>query len=202
MAPHNPHQRAKAIFQQAGGILRTRDALARGIHPRTLYALRDTGRVEALGRGLYHWVDAPVTEKLDVALVAARLPKAVLCLVSALDWHGLTTQVPREVQIALPASARLPRPRFPPVRVFWFSPSAYRAGMEQHTADGIRIRVYGVAKTIADCFKFRNRIGLDVALEALRDGWRHRRFTMDELWGYARICRVERIMRPYLESLA
>lgn len=197
-----PRQRAEAIFRQAGGILRTRDALARGIHPRTLYALRDTGRLEALGRGLYHLVDAPVTEKLDAALVAARLPKAVLCLVSALDWHELTTQVPREVQIALPAGARLPRPRFPPVRVFWFSPSAYRAGIEPHRADGTTVRVYGVAKTIADCFKFRNRIGLDVALEALREGWRGRRFTVDELWGYARICRVERVMRPYLESLA
>jgi predicted transcriptional regulator of viral defense system len=202
MPPRDPRQRAESIFQQAGGILRTRDALARGIHPRTLYALRDTGRLEGLGRGVYHLVDAPVTEKLDVALVAARLPKAVLCLVSALDWHGLTTQVPREVQIALPVGARAPRTRFPPIRAFWFSPRAFRAGIEQHAADGVMVRVYGVAKTIADCFKFRNRIGLDVALEALREGWRGRRFTMDELWGYARICRVERIMRPYLESLA
>src|SRR5260370_15083049 len=132
MPRRDPRQRAESIFHQAGGILRTRDALARGIHPRTLYALRDTGHLEALGRGIYHLVDAPVTEKLDVALVTARLPKGVLCLVSAPAWHGLPTQLPREVQIALPVGRRLPRPRFPPVRVFWFAPRAHHPGLERH----------------------------------------------------------------------
>ncbi|MBI4502891.1 MAG: type IV toxin-antitoxin system AbiEi family antitoxin domain-containing protein [Gemmatimonadetes bacterium] len=201
MPKRTPRATAESIFRKAGGILRTRDALARGVHPRTLYDLRDTGRIEALGRGTYHLVDVPVTEKLDAALVAARSPKAVLCLISALEWHGLTTQVPRAVQIALPPGARAPRGRYPAVRAFRFSGRAYREGVERHSVDGLTIKVYGAAKTVADCFKFRNRIGIDVALEALRDGWRGRRFTMDEVWRFARICRVERIMRPYLESL-
>jgi predicted transcriptional regulator of viral defense system len=194
-------EQAEQIFRQAGGILRTRDALGHHIHPRTLYALRDAGRIEALGRGTYHLVGAPVTEKLDAALVATRSPQAVLCLVSALQWHGLTTQVPREVQIALPPGARAPRGRFPPIRAFRFSGRAYREGVEHHRINGLTIRVYATAKTVADCFKFRNRVGLDVALEALRDGWRGRQFTMDKLWHFAQICRVERVMRPYLESL-
>jgi predicted transcriptional regulator of viral defense system len=195
------HGQAEQIFRRAGGILRTRDALAHHIHPRTLYALRDAGRIETVGRGIYHLVGAPVTEKLDAALVAARSPKAVLCLVSALQWHGLTTQVPREVQIALAPGARAPRGTFPPIRAFRFSGRAYSEGVEHHRINGLTIRVYEMAKTVADCFKFRNRLGLDVALEALRDGWRGRRFTMDRLRGFAQVCRMERVMRPYLESL-
>lgn len=193
---------AESTFRKAGGILRTRDALARGVHPRTLYALRDAGRIEALGRGTYHLVDVPVTKRLHAALVIARSPRAVLCLVSALEWHGLTTQMAREVQIALPPGARTPRGRYPAVRAFRFSGGAYHEGVERHPVDGLTIKVYGAAKTVADCFKFRNRIGLDMTLVALRDGWRTRRFTMDEIWRFARICRVERVMRPYLESLA
>lgn len=201
MPSRSPSVTAEGIFRRAGGILRTRDALARGIHPRTLYALREAGRIEALGRGTYHLVDVPVTEKVDAAIVTARSPKAILCLISALDWHGFTTQVPREVQIALPPGTRAPRGEYPKVRAFRFSGPAYREGIERHNVHGLTIKVYGAAKTVADCFKFRNRIGLDVALEALRDGWRTRRFTMDEILRFARICRVERVMRPYLESL-
>lgn len=201
MSKNTSQAKAESIFRKAGGILRTRDALIGGVHPRTLYALRDAGRIEALGRGTYHLVDVPVSEKLDAALVATRSPKAVLCLVSALEWHGLTTQVPREVQIALPPGTRAPRGQYPKVRAFRFSGPAYREGIERHNVHGLTIKVYGAAKTVADCFKFRNRIGLDVALEALRDGWRTRRFTMDEILRFARICRVERVMRPYLESL-
>ncbi len=201
MPKRTSQAKAESIFRKAGGILRTRDALARGVHPRTLYALRDAGRIEALGRGTYHLVDVPVSERLDAALVAVRSPKAVLCLVSALEWHGLTTQVPREVQIALPPGPRAPRGRYPAVRAFRFSGRAYSEGVERHPVDGLTIKVYGPAKTVADCFKLRNRVGLDVTLEALRDGWRSRRFTMDEILRFARICRVERVMRPYLESL-
>ncbi len=193
---------AEHVFRQAGGLLRTRDVLRHGVHRRTLYALRDAGRLEPLGRGAFLLAGHRVSERLDVALVAARYPHAVICLVSALEWHGLTTQIPREIQIALPPGDRTPRAAYPPVRAFRFSGRAYTEGVEREEVDGFVVRVYGPAKAIADCFKFRRRIGLDVALEGLREGWRKRRFTMDKLWHYARVCRVDRVMRPYLESLA
>lgn len=195
-------ERAEQLFRKAGGVVRTRDALRRGIHRRTLYGLRDLGRLTSLGRGVWYLVDTPATEDLDLVAVALRYPRAVICLASALSRHELTTQLPAQVQIAVPPGFRHPRTRFPPVRAFRFSGRAYTAGVETHTLQGVTLRVYGVAKTVADCFKFRNYVGLDVALEALRQGWRERRFTMDELWRYARICRVDRVMRPYLESLA
>ena len=201
MAPPSALARAERAFRRARGILRTRDALRLGVHPETLYALRDAGRIEPLGRGVWHLVDVPVSEHVDAAVVALRHPRAVVCLVSALEWHGLTTQVPRAVQIALPPGARAPHVRYPPSRVFRFSGRSYTSGVEQHDVGGLRVRVYGAAKTVADCFKFRNRVGRDVALEGLREGWRARRFTMDQVIRYARICRVERVMRPYLESL-
>lgn len=195
-------KRVERAFRQAGGILRTRDALRQGIHRRTLYALRDAGRLEPLGRGMFLLAGHTVSERLDVVVVAGRFPRAVVCLVSALEWHDLTTQLPREIQIALPPGNRTPRPGYPPIRAFRFSGRAYSEGVEHHTVDEYPVRVYSAAKTIADCFKFRRRIGLDVTLEALRQGWRRRRFTMDDLWRYARLCRVEHVMRPYLESLA
>jgi predicted transcriptional regulator of viral defense system len=194
-------QRAERAFRQAGGILRTRDALHHGIHRRALYALRDAGRIEQLARGAFLLAGHPVSERMDLVLVTARYPRAVVCLVSALEWHGLTTQIPRAVQIALPPGSRTPRLRYPPLRAFRFSGQAFSEGVERLEVDGFRVPVYGPAKTVADCFKFRSRVGLDIALEALRAGWRKRRFTMDELWRYARICRVDRVMRPYLESL-
>lgn len=125
-----------------------------------------------------------------------------MCLLSALNFHRLGTQLPHEVWIALDRSARHPSIRYPRLRVVRFSGQALREGVETHRIEGQTVRIYGVAKTIADLFKYRNKIGLDVALEALREGWRARRFTMDELHRYARICRVERVMRPYLEALA
>jgi predicted transcriptional regulator of viral defense system len=192
---------AERVFRQAGGILRTRDALRRRIHPRTLYGLRDLDRLTSLGRGVWYLVDAPASEHLDLIAVALRYPRAVICLTSALSWHGLTTQLPTRVHIALPPGFPQPRTRFPPVRAFRFSGRAYTAGVETHALPAATLRVYGVAKTVADCFKFRNYVGLDVALEALREGWRKRRFSMDELWRSARICRVDRVMRPYLEAL-
>jgi predicted transcriptional regulator of viral defense system len=192
---------AERVFRQAGGIVRTRDALRRGIHRRTLYGLRDQGRVTSLGRGVWYLVDAPASEHLDLIAVALRYRRAVVCLTSALSWHELTTQLPAQVHIAVPPGFRQPRTTFPPVRAFRFSGRAYTAGVDTHTVPGAKIRVYSVAKTVADCFKFRAYVGLDVALEALREGWRKRRFTMDELWRYAQVCRVDRVMRPYLESL-
>jgi predicted transcriptional regulator of viral defense system len=142
-----------------------------------------------------------VTEHHGLALVAAAAPKAVICLLSALSFHQIGTQLPHEVWIALDRRSRRPSLRYPRLRVVRFGGDALTAGVETHSIEGETVRVYSVAKTIADTFKYRNKIGLDVALEALREAWRARRFTMDKMYNYARICRVERVMRPYLEAL-
>ncbi len=199
--PVGPLERAEAIFRKHGGMLRTSRALALGIHPRTLYALRDSGRLIEVARGLYRLADAPALSTPDLVRVAALVPKAVICLISALAFHEIGTQLPREMYIALPRTVRHPRLSDPPVRVFRFSGLPLAEGIEFHKVDGVEIRVYSVGKTIADCFKYRHKIGLDIALEALRDSWRRRRVSMDDLWRYATICRVKNVMRPYLESL-
>jgi len=155
-----------------------------------------------VARGLYRLPSAPITQNHSLALVTAVVPKAVVCLLSALSFHQLGTQLPREVWIALDRRTRRPVLNFPPLRVVRFGGAALTRGIATHRVEGETVRVYSVAKTIADAFKYRNKIGLEVALEALREGWRARRFTMDEIHRYARICRVERVMRPYLEALA
>ena len=200
--PVGPLERAETLFQKHGGMLRTSRALALGIHPRTLYALRDSGRLVEVARGLYRLADAPALSTPDLVRVATLVPKAVICLTSALAFHEIGTQLPRAVYIALPRTARNPRLPHLPVRVFRFSGPPLTEGIEFHKVDGVEIRVYSVAKTIADCFKYRHKIGLDVALEALRASWRRHRVTMDDLWRYAAICRVKNVMRPYLESLS
>ena len=141
------------------------------------------------------------TEEHALAQVATRIPRAVVCLLSALRFHELTTQVPHEVWIALSEKARRPRLDFPPLRVVRFSGRALTEGIETHRIEGTDVRITSVAKTVADCFKYRHKIGLDVALEALREAWRQRRLTTSELDHFARVCRVSRVMRPYLESL-
>ncbi len=199
--PTGSLERAEAFFRKHGGMLRTSRALALGIHPRTLYALRDSRRLVEVTRGLYRLADAPALSTPDLVRVATLIPKAVICLISALAFHEIGTQRPRAVYIALPRTARHPRRSHSPIRVFRFSGPPLTEGVEFHKVDGVEIRVYCVAKTIADCFKYRHKIGLDVTLEALRDCWRKRRATMDDLWRCAAICRVKNVMRPYLESL-
>ena len=194
-------ENALAVFKKAGGVLRTFQALERGVHPRTLYGLRDRGLLERVSRGVYRLAELEPLGDPDLVRVASRVPKAVICLVSALHFHGLTAEIPHEVQIALPRGTKEPRVRQPPVRVFWFADAAYGAGVNTRTVDGVRVRIYGSAKTIADCFKFRNKIGLEVALEALRAGIEEQRFRPAELMKFARICRVQRTIRPYLEAL-
>ena len=179
-----------------------RDIAAAGIHTQALCRLVKDGALERVSRGRYRLPDAPVTEHHGLALAAAAVPKGVVCLISALNFHGIGTQVPAEVWIALDRRTRRPALRYPPLRVVRFGGSALSEGIEGHSIEGVAVRVYNVAKTLADVFKYRNKIGLDVALEALREGWRDRRFKMDDIYRYARVCRVERVMRPYLESLA
>jgi len=145
--------------------------------------------------------DQPVSEHASLAELAARYPQALVCLLSALQFHCLTTQSPPEVWVAFDRKARAPRVDYPPLRVVRFSGQALIEGVEEHVIDGVAVRVTSLAKTVADCFKYRNKIGLDVALEALREAWNAKRVKMDDLWHCARICRVANVMRPYLEAL-
>ena len=188
-------------FSAHGGTLRTTEALAAGIHPRTLYAMRNSGQIEALARGVYRLAGLPPLANPDLATVAKRIPHGVICLISALAFHELTTQIPHEVHVAIARTARRPRLAFPPLRVYRFSSAAFEAGVDTHTMDGISIRVYSPEKTLADCFKYRSKIGMDVVLEALR-AYRRRQPRFQNVLKYAKICRVERLMRPYLEALA
>lgn len=200
MATSSRDRHALRIIRRLG-VVRPLDLEARGVPRTKLYRLVRQGLVERQGRGIYVAAGHPYTEKHGLAQVAKRVPNAVMCLLTALRFHEITAQNPFEVWIALPEKARRPRLEYPPLRVMRFSGAALTEGVKAHEIEGVEVRVYSVAKTVADCFKYRNKIGLDVALEALRDGWRARRFTMDEIDHVARVCRVERVMRPYLEAL-
>ena len=194
-------QNAITIFRQHGGTLRTAEALRLGIHPRTLYAMRDSGVLEQLSRGLYRLAELPPLSNPDLVTVALKVPQAVICLISALAFHELTTQIPHAVDVALHNRAERPRLDYPPLRVFWFSGPAWSEGVETHQVDDIPVRIYGPEKSVADSFKYRRKIGLDVALEALKLYRQHRGFDVGKLLYYARICRVEKVMKPYLEAL-
>lgn len=201
MTTQKVEQEAIDIFQEHGGTLRTSEALNLGIYPRTLYKLRDAGVLEKLSRGLYRLAELPALSSPDLAIVALKVPQAVICLVSALAFHELTTQVPHAVNIALPRGARSPRLEYPPLRVFWFSGPAWSEGAEVHQMNQASVRVYCPEKSVADGFKFRRKIGLDIAIEALKLYCQSPRFDAGKLLHYARICRVESVMKPYLEAL-
>lgn len=183
------------------GIARPRDLEQRGIPRSRLYRLLAKGLVERQARGLYTASDHEPTAEHALAQVARRVPGAVVCLLSALRFHELTTQLPNQVWVALSEKARRPRLDYPPLRVVRFSGRALTEGVNTHRIEGVEVRITSPEKTIADCFKYRHKIGLDVALEALREAWRERRITIDEIDRFARICRVERVMRPYIEVL-
>ncbi len=190
------------MFRGRPGGLRTSEALRLGVHPRTLYALRARGLIEPLARGLYRLASLPPLGDPDLVAVAQKVPRGVICLVSALAYHDLTTQVPHAVHVALERGAEPPRLAYPPLELYWLAPAAFHAGVQTVPLDGVTVRLYDAEKTVADCFKFRRRLGLDVALEALRL-WRGRRGRdLDRLLRYARVDRVERVLRPYLEALA
>lgn len=184
------------------GLIRPRDLAEHGI-PRTyLKRLVERGQLVREGRGLYLGADADITEHHTLAEAAVRAPRGVICLLSALRFHRLTTQNPVEVWMAVDRKAWRPRPGYPPLRLAFLSGDAFTQGIETHRVSGVPVRVYSAAKTVADCFKFRRKIGLDVALEALADYRRRHRSGMDELWRFALTCRVARVMRPYLEATA
>ena len=182
-------------------LLRPRDLAGTGIDRKYLSLLAREGFIERVGRGLYALPDADLSEHQTLAEAAKRVPGGVVCLLSALRFHGLTTQAPFEVWMAIENKAWQPRIDAPPMRFVRFSGTAWTYGIDEHDVGGVPVRVYTPAKTVADCFKYRNKIGLDVALEALRETWRARAATMDELWRAAQACRMRNVMRPYLESL-
>jgi predicted transcriptional regulator of viral defense system len=202
--PVNPQQPATArvlkMMKQAG-VMRTRELTGQGIHRVHLQRLEQRGLIERAGRGLYRLAGTELNEHESFIEAAKLVPHGVLCLLSALNFHNLTTQAPFEVWMAIGRGAHRPRIESPPLRIHYFSGPALTEGIEEHQIEGVTVRVYNVAKTVADCFKFRNKIGLDVALEALRECRRERRATIDEIEHYAEICRVTRVMGPYLEAI-
>lgn len=183
-------------------MLRTSHAVELGVHPRTLYALRDSHHIVQVSRGLFRLAELPELTNPDLVTVAAKVPAAVVCLISALAFHEITTEVPHEVYVALPKGAKQPRLDYPPLRVFRFSDETLSAGVDEHELDGVRVRIFNVEKTVIDCFKFRHKLGLDVCIEALKLCRERKKCSISALLHYARLCRVERIMRPYLEAIA
>lgn len=197
----NAIRRAAEVFTRHGGTMRTGEAAADGVHYSTLYWMRDEGLLEQLTRGVYRLAELSGPSKYDVVTVAARMPSAILCLISALEFHDIGTQIPSAVSIAIGKKDREPQFEYPPVRVYRMSGRALGSGVEEHDIDGTKVRVFGVAKTVADCFKFRNKIGQDVAVEALQEVVRSRKATPARVMEFAEIDRVAKIVRPYLEAL-
>jgi predicted transcriptional regulator of viral defense system len=183
------------------GTIRTRDAIALDIHPEYLRRLAVKGVLLKSGRGMYTYIDADLTENHSLATVSHRVPHGVICLLSALQFHGIGTQAPFEIWLAIDVNARTPNADLLPLRIAYMSGLALSMGIETHIIEGIPVQIFNPAKTIVDCFKYRQKIGLDVALEALRNAWESRRCSIDELWKYAKICRMSKVMRPYLEFL-
>jgi predicted transcriptional regulator of viral defense system len=192
---------ARAIDQIAaiGGLVRTREALELGIQSRVLKQLVLQKKLEQISRGVYRIPGKRPISNPDLFTVAARIPSGVICLLSALSFHDITTQIPNKVFIALERRAETPRLDYPPISVHRFSGKAFTEGVEVHMVDGIGVKVYSMEKTLADCFKFRNKIGMDVAIEALKFYRSRKKIKMNDVYHYAKICRVQNIMRPYLE---
>jgi predicted transcriptional regulator of viral defense system len=181
------------------GLVRSSDLTARRIPRATLMRLVRAGRLKQVARGVYALPDQPLSRQHPLAEVAARSSRGVFCLLTALRFHGIRIPSPDAIWLAIPNKARAPRSAHPPLRVVRFSGAALAEGVEQHVIDGVAIRVYSVAKTVADCFKFRSRVGLEAALEALHRSRRRGLATTEDLRHYARICRVTEVMRPYLD---
>lgn len=194
-------QSPEEIIRAHGGQLRMHEALALGISRYQLYKLRDQGILELLARGIYRLVELPAVSDPDLVTVSLRFPHAVICLISALAYHHLTTQIPHEISLAVSPHARLPVLASPPVQAYRFSEAAFAAGIATPDLDGVPIQVYDPEKTLADCFKFRNRLGMDVVQEALKLYKSRMPVKPDALLRYTRICRVERVMTPYLEAI-
>jgi predicted transcriptional regulator of viral defense system len=203
MKARNGKAREMAVkaFREHGGLLKTANALEMGIHPRTLYSMRDKGDIEQLGRGLYRLTDLPPLGNPDLVPVMAKVPQGVVCLISALAYHEITTQIPREVHIAIARNSEPPRIDYPPLRCYRFTGEAFTEGIQIHKLDGVQVNIFSPEKTLTDCFKFRNKIGMDTVLEALRLYRERKQVQVGEIMRFAKICRVAKVMAPYLESM-
>jgi len=192
----------KKIFTERNGILRASKAIKLGVPQHVLYEMLKAGELVREAQGIYRLSDSDPLGNPDLVNISLRVPKAVFCLISALYFHELTTQIPHSVYFALPRDVKTPKVYHPPVRVLHYSKASYNAGIVEHELDGVKVKIYDREKTIADCFKFREKIGLDVALEAIKDYLRQPKVNVSLLMKYARVNRVEKVMRPYLEALA
>lgn len=189
-------------FVRKKGLVRPIEVEVAGLPQRLLYRLRDRGELLQIAPGLFAHPDLEITERHSYAEAAKRVPRGVVCLISALAFHEIGTQMPPKIWMALDrANTWEPEVSQPPMEFVWFSGPAFEEGQEVHEVEGVQVRVYSPAKTVTDLFKYRNKIGLNVALESLREGWRDGRFTVDELQHYAEICNVQGVMRPYLQAL-
>ena len=196
-------EKAIQIIRKNHGVISTSQAIKAGIAPKTLYAMRDHGIIIPISRGLYRLKDAELPGNPDLVTVAMRIPKAVICLISALHFYNLTEQIPYLVYIALPQQAEMPRLDHPPLKIIWLSTKTYAAGIQEVSMDNTPIRIYSPEKTITDCFKFRNKFGLDVAIDALKRYMSQPSEKQDfaSLMHYARLNRVEKIIMPYIQAL-
>lgn len=177
------------------------EAIAHGMTRHMLYTLRDKGIIELVSRGVYRLTELPPISNPDLVTVSLRYPQAVICLISALSYHKITTQIPHVVNMAVPRDSRVPTLEYPPIQVHRFSIDAYKAGIETHIIDGASVSIYNPEKTLADCFKFRNKIGMDVFLEALKLYKSRQKFNLEKLLEYAEVCRVKKMLTPYLEAM-
>jgi predicted transcriptional regulator of viral defense system len=193
-------KRSIEIFRKRGGQFRMSEAIANGITRYMLYSLRDKGIIEQVSRGVYRLVELPPMSNPDLVTVSLRFPNAVICLISALSYHNITTQIPHAISVAVPRDSRIPSLDYPPVQAHRFSNDAYNSGIENHSIDSVAVKIYTPEKTLADCFKFRNKIGMEVVIEALKLYRSRKQFNLEKLLTYAEICRVKNIMTPYLEA--
>ncbi|MBS0615735.1 MAG: type IV toxin-antitoxin system AbiEi family antitoxin domain-containing protein [Verrucomicrobia bacterium] len=201
MAKKPKRQKAIEAFRKAGGVLTMSEALDKGIHRRQLYSLKEEGELEVLDRGLYRLTEMPDPAFPDFVPVVKKIPRGVICLVSALAFHEITTQIPHFVYVALPASAHSPVISYPPMRYFWYADKLLKTGVEEHQIDGLKVRIFDVEKTLVDCVKFRNKIGMDIVLEALRMYWRSKKANINKLFKYAKMFRVEKVLKPIMEVI-
>ncbi len=197
----NASDKVRVTFLEHGGLLRRSEAARLGIHPQTLSRMVRARLLERVERGLYRLAELESPSNSDLIQVAKLVPQGVVCLISALSFHGLTTQIPFMVYLALPQSVKKPKLAYPPLQVVWLSGGAYSAGVGNYELDGVSVPIYNCEKTVADCFKFRNKLGLDIAIEALREYLLLAERSVDELLRFAAIDRVQAVMRPYLEAL-
>ncbi len=188
-------------FKENGGQLRMSEALKLGITRYMLYNLRDLGVIEQITRGVYRLSESPPLSMPDLSAVCYRYPQAVICLISALSFHNITTQIPHEISVAFPRGTRKPKTDWPPIKVHYFSRDFYFLGIEEHIIDGVTMKIYDPEKTLTDCFRFRNQIGLDVAIEAIKLYNERMKIDLVKLTQYTRLCKMEKVMQPYLEAI-